>query len=1035
VAVVFAVAVVVLMGDVLLGDRVLLTCNPSLWQPWRSYATEEQLSEKNYRTDSARTYLPRRVELTRRVASGELPLWNPYVFGGSPFLADPQARVAYPISLMLTVFDPVRALGYDIAIHLFIALVGMYLFLKKTGSTTLGAMAGSFAYGFSSFFATRMGHPTFFGAASWIPLFFYAFERARTNERSGTIMLAACLALGYLAGFPQVFLFGVLGLGIYALLLGLDDVRVSGRRMWSRNLRNLKILGISGGLSLLLVGIQLVPFWELVRNSVGLGIDLEQMTQLFVSKPLLMIRSLVPGFFGNPVEGTRWLSLLDVKIHPYNPGFLVYCGIGALLTGLGGVAFMRTSGRIRALFVLLLLSVGIASSGLVFKIAAGVVPLLRYSQVDRIAVMACFSLAALVGTTLTLVSRTDNAKAQSLFRCIVIGLVVLIIAGSIAFQLKGDDLISGLLPKAGYATGNSLQGLASARLSEWAGTGGSEWLAYERGQVLRALVFALLTGLLVVGFVSRKRAPARLRRLAGTAFIVILIIDVGLMVRSYYVTQPHGSIGETEGVALLRHLAGDKGRWRVVTTDSEEGALPPNTNQIFGIHSLQGLATIVPQGFTDLMRWARLRSMQDGRGALSGGVRYGSMSEFMCVRYVLGHDADEPLLNSPVMRAVAQERSDFSAIRQVTIGGRSKLAFVQSADDEIEVDLLLPDVARLDFEFGVLSRHAAQDSIKVELVCVNGTRRVEFMQVLDQSVDGDKWHWGRLDISDLGGGYARLSLRTATSSGQPEVQHGPVLAWAGLDLTIGDCTLRPIESGYEIDFASQGQVMRVEVESARKEVTLDVDLGNGVILSRLVTFSELMRSRTLMFRTPERGPGRITVRSGAPFTITQATLVHPNPLASLDYDLIYNGDMRIYENVAALKKGICLDKALLAPGSGDTGIVRIAGHEHLAAARCGEVEIVSYRPETVVLEVSSDRDCIVLFQDLDYPGWTATVDGRNQDMLRTDVGVRAIQLGSGKHRVVMEYKPMSFRVGLVLTCLGILLTVLYAKKAKSEEAT
>ena len=105
----------------------------------------------------------------------------------------------------------------------------------------------------------------------------------------------------------------------------------------------------------------------------------------------------------------------------------------------------------------------------------------------------------------------------------------------------------------------------------------------------------------------------------------------------------------------------------------------------------------------------------------------------------------------------------------------------------------------------------------------------------------------------------------------------------------------------------------------------------------------------------------------------------------------------------------------------------------MGAAICGDVEIVSYRPEAVVLDASSDRDCILVFQDLAYPGWQARVDGRESRILKTDVGVRALELRAGRHRVTMEFKPLSFRIGLVLTCLGLVLTVLYAKRAKIQQ--
>jgi hypothetical protein len=1032
----FAAAIVVLMGDVLVGDRVLVTCNTFRWQPWRTYATEEQLSGKTYRTDSARTYLPRGVELSRRVGAGDFPLWNPYVFCGSPFLADPQARAAYPISLLLATFDPARALGYDIAIHLFVALLGMYMFLRIAGSTTLGSMIGAFAYGMSSFFAMRMGHPTFFASASWIPFFFYAFERARLEERSGTVMLTVFLALGYLAGFPQIFLFGASALVVYALVVSLGGGLRAGRATW---LKTARILAVSAGLSLLLVCIQLVPFWELIRNSVGLGIDLDMMDALFVSKPLLLVRSVVPSFFGNPVEGTRWLSLLDIRIHPYNPGFLVYCGIGALVVALGGLALVRVSGRIRALFVLLALSVGLASSGFLLRIGYAVMPLFRYSQIDRIAAVACLAVAGLSGTAFSHISRAGPPRTGRLFACIVIVVIAIIVAGSVAFSLSADRLLAELMVRAGSLGDDTWRRLSSAKIIEWKDTEGSEWLVYERRQVLAAVVFALLSGLLVLGLVSNTRRRRSVRSLAGVAFLLVLILDVGLLVRSYYVSQPVDSLGETEGLAVLKGLVGGQGRWRVMAVDSEEAVLPPNTNQIYGIPSLQGLATIVPGSFDDLARSSERAMGQQRRGSRTGRVRPGPVSDLMCVRYIIDDDSGEPMLRSPVMRAVAGQPGYGSKIRTVSMGGRSEPAFVQSVGESIEVEVLLPKVGRLDFNFGVEPVYeSVGGSVAVGIVCESGSRRAEFKRILSIADGGGRWHRASLDLSGLGGGYVALSLRVGahggSESGDPAmVADGPAIAWSGLDLVIDDCPLRAVEGGYEVETADGGRVVSLEVRSTAAEAPLYITRGSSGSLYRLITFPAGATVRTVMVRLPEDVPAGITIRSDTAFTIGGAKTVYTGHLAWLDYDLIYNGDMRIYENFAAVDKGICLDRAAIGAGrAGEMGVVEVAGLQNPGAVRCGSSKIVSCRPEAVVLDVSADRDCVLLFQDLSYPGWQAKVDGRERDMLRTDVGVRALEVGAGKHRVVMEFKPLSFKLGLVLTCFGVLLTVLYAKKAKTR---
>jgi hypothetical protein len=45
--------------------------------------------------------------------------------------------------------------------------------------------------------------------------------------------------------------------------------------------------------------------------------------------------------------------------------------------------------------------------------------------------------------------------------------------------------------------------------------------------------------------------------------------------------------------------------------------------------------------------------------------------------------------------------------------------------------------------------------------------------------------------------------------------------------------------------------------------------------------------------------------------------------------------------------------------------------------------------------------------------------------LRTDIGIRAVELDGGKHLVVMAFRPSSLKIGLALSCLGLALTAAY----------
>jgi hypothetical protein len=155
------------------------------------------------------------------------------------------------------------------------------------------------------------------------------------------------------------------------------------------------------------------------------------------------------------------------------------------------------------------------------------------------------------------------------------------------------------------------------------------------------------------------------------------------------------------------------------------------------------------------------------------------------------------------------------------------------------------------------------------------------------------------------------------------------------------------------------------------------------------------------------------------------------------YRQVYQGDMNVYENQAVLPKGICVERGLIAdgflpglPGGRPATLRLMPVLDRLASSVCGRCEVMVYEPERVELEVSAARDCFLLFQDTYYPGWVAEVDGMRQPVLRTDLGFRAVALGAGQHSIVMMFRPMSLKTGLGLTCLGIVLSILYGTKKR-----
>ena len=71
------------------------------------------------------------------------------------------------------------------------------------------------------------------------------------------------------------------------------------------------------------------------------------------------------------------------------------------------------------------------------------------------------------------------------------------------------------------------------------------------------------------------------------------------------------------------------------------------------------------------------------------------------------------------------------------------------------------------------------------------------------------------------------------------------------------------------------------------------------------------------------------------------------------------------------------------------------------------VTIKTYEPNELSYEVNSGKGGVVVFSEIYYPGWTATVDGQPAELGRVNYILRALNVKPGKHDVVLTFKPKS----------------------------
>lgn len=254
--------------------------------------------------------------VAEEVRAGRVPLWNPYLYAGAPFIGEVQAGIFYPLNLLLALLFP-PAFPYErmewlSAFHIFLAGLNMYIFLRWLPGTPApadeggakpcpvrrpAALAGAVAFMFSDLFLTHFGNLNLIAVFSWLPLAFGLLMRGMGRGRWGYAFAAGVVVgVATLAGHLQMTVFTALALAFLALWefgTAWRERGVGDLETW-RPLGRLALCGVvAAGLSALV----LLPALEFARQSVRAAWGYSQAVEYSLSPPQL-IGLLIPQFFG-----------------------------------------------------------------------------------------------------------------------------------------------------------------------------------------------------------------------------------------------------------------------------------------------------------------------------------------------------------------------------------------------------------------------------------------------------------------------------------------------------------------------------------------------------------------------------------------------------------------------------------------------------------------------------------------------------------------------------------------------------------------
>ncbi len=271
--------------------------------------------------------------------------------------------------------------------------------------------------------------------------------------------------------------------------------------------------------------------------------------------------------------------------------------------------------------------------------------------------------------------------------------------------------------------------------------------------------------------------------------------------------------------------------------------------------------------------------------------------------------------------------------------------------------------------------------------------------------------------------------------------------------------------GEQAEFRLLAGIHTAEWAYDRADVTPVVKHAKPAVAARWKTVGFDANAYLAKFALPRPFPvARVLLRSLSPaatFQVYGLSLVsyrrgqvhNLDPLSRERFNVIRWGeDGIILENTRALPRAFLVDRSVVLPPGSDVLAFMQGGPydpaqmvvfeapdappEYLVDSLrldslpnrnwASTIRWLTDEPERVRLEVQTSSWAFLVLADTYYPGWTATVDGVPVRIYRANYIFRAVQVPPGVHRVEFDYRPESFRRGLIITVtsaatLGLLL--------------
>jgi hypothetical protein len=599
-----------------------------LYHPFRDLYSREYPNGIPYKnsliTDPVRQQYPWRNMAIETFKRYELPVWNPYVFSGTPLLANFQAAALYPLNGLFLGLPFAYAWSVLVIMQPLLAGIFMYLFLSNLKLSKSSSFIGACSFSFSGFMTAWFEWGTIGHTALWLPLVLFSIDKIFTEfsyskisnfvfgifNKQISIQKKIVWSGIFLFGLASSFFAGHLQTFFYLILVAFAYIIFR----WFQFGRQRKILYLFltlFSLFLILTVAQLYPSLYFIASSAR-GVDLLWQKPGWFIPWEHSIQFVAPDFFGNPTTLNYWGE--------WNYGeFIGYIGIVPLLMSLYALLFRKDRevfffGTVLFISLLFAFPTGLAKIPYILQ-----VPFLSSAQPSRMLFLSDFSLAVLAGLGLELFLR--HKRRRNIFAIMGIASIIFLLLWYFVFG--------------GFGSANTFSS--------------QDILTAKRNLYLPTLLF-LSSGILFMLILFIKKIKYR-----NYVIVALLALSIFDQYRFFHKFTPF-----TESSYLfprtktLSYLQNQEGIFRIMTTDDR--ILPPNFSMMYKLQTVDGYDPLYLLRYGELMAAVKRNkpdiSLPFGFNRIIAIHNYDShVMDLLGVRYVLSLSD----INSPKLKKVFQE--------------------------------------------------------------------------------------------------------------------------------------------------------------------------------------------------------------------------------------------------------------------------------------------------------------------------------------------------------------------------------------------